>query len=479
MTAKGLMNRAHAYKAAVAENDAAESKDPDKGITMGLFCYPILMSADILMFKANKVPVGKDQKQHVEMARDIAQRFNHHFGETFVIPEAVIDEQTGRAPGPRRPQDVEELRQHDPALLPEKDLRKTILKIKTNSLEPGVPKDPDDSALFSIYAAFATKAETDAMRKRYADGIGWGDMKQLLFEYINEHLRAMRAEYERLIAAPDHVEAVLRAGAEKARQVSGPFLAEIRRARRRSTARLSGARRVGPGAAGRVRCMPRLRRRAGAASMEFLASATSRRTAYQRSTKELESMKIMEKWLGVGALGAIVMAAQVGAQEGPAPVEVQDLLEITATVKAVDLATRTVTVSDGAGNDYAIEAGPEVRNLAQVKVGDEVVVSYYSALAAEFKKPGEGVQLQTEAAAARAPVGERPAAVAGQRVTATIVIDSVNAEENTVTFTGPRGLRTVAVEDPSAQAFIKQLKKGDEVEVTYTEALAISVEPAK
>jgi tryptophanyl-tRNA synthetase len=228
VTAKGLMNRAHAYKAAVAENEAGESKDPDKGITMGLFSYPILMAADILMFKANKVPVGKDQKQHVEMARDIAQRFNHLFGKTLVLPEAVIDEHTAVLPGLDGRKMSKSYDNTIPLFLPEKELRKSIMKIKTNSLEPGQPKNTDDSALFQIYAAFATKAETAAVRKRYAEGIGWGDMKQLLFEYINDHLRAMRDEYERLIAAPDHVETVLRAGAAKARQVSGPFLAEIR-----------------------------------------------------------------------------------------------------------------------------------------------------------------------------------------------------------------------------------------------------------
>jgi translation elongation factor P/translation initiation factor 5A len=187
----------------------------------------------------------------------------------------------------------------------------------------------------------------------------------------------------------------------------------------------------------------------------------------------------MENLLRVSMVGAVVAFAQAGAQEGPAPVEVRDLLEITAKVDAVDLATRTVTVSDGAGNEYVVEAGPEVRNLEQVEVGDEVVVSYYSALAAEFKQPGEGDHaVRAEAAAGRAPAGERPAAVAGKQVTATIVIESVDAAENTVTFTGPRGLRTVLVETPAAQEFIRQLKKGDEVEVTYTEALAISVEPA-
>jgi tryptophanyl-tRNA synthetase len=186
------------------------------------------MSADILMFKANKVPVGKDQKQHVEMARDIAQRFNHHFGETFVLPDAVIAENTAVLPGLDGRKMSKSYGNTIPLFLPEKQLRKTIMKIKTNSLEPGEPKDPDDSALYSIYAAFATEDETKAIRKRYAEGIAWGEMKQTLFEYINEHLRAARDEYDHLIASPDHVEYLLRKGAEKARAVSVPYLAEIR-----------------------------------------------------------------------------------------------------------------------------------------------------------------------------------------------------------------------------------------------------------
>jgi tryptophanyl-tRNA synthetase len=228
MTAKGLMNRAHAYKAAIAENEANKAQDPDKGITMGLFCYPILMSADILMFRANKVPVGRDQKQHVEMARDIAQRFNHHFGETFVLPEAVISDNTAILPGLDGRKMSKSYGNTIPLFTPAKQLRKLIMKIKTNSLEPGEPKDPDDSALFQIYAAFATPAEATGLRQRYADGIGWGEMKQLLFEYIDDHLAPARDEYERLMAAPDHVEAVLRRGAEKARAVSEPLLHEIR-----------------------------------------------------------------------------------------------------------------------------------------------------------------------------------------------------------------------------------------------------------
>jgi tryptophanyl-tRNA synthetase len=163
------------------------------------------------------------------MARDIAQRFNHNFGETFVLPEAVIGDNVALLPGLDGRKMSKSYGNVIPLFTPEKELRKLVMKIKTNSLEPGQPKDTNDSALYDIYRAFATEAETDAVRKRYAEGIGWGDMKQLLFEYINDHLRGMRGEYERLIAAPDHVEAVLRAGAAKARQVSAPFLAEIRR----------------------------------------------------------------------------------------------------------------------------------------------------------------------------------------------------------------------------------------------------------
>jgi tryptophanyl-tRNA synthetase len=228
MTAKGLMNRAHAYKAAVAENEAAGNRDPDQAITMGLYCYPILMAADILMFNAAKVPVGKDQKQHVEMARDIAQRFNHHFGETFVLPEAVIGETVAVLPGLDGRKMSKSYGNTIPLFAGAKQLRKLIMKIKTNSLEPGQPKDTEDSALFAIYRAFATPEETAAMRERYAAGIGWGEMKQELFEYIDAELAPARAEYERLIAAPDFVETTLKRGAEKARAVSRPFLDEIR-----------------------------------------------------------------------------------------------------------------------------------------------------------------------------------------------------------------------------------------------------------
>jgi len=228
MTAKGLMNRAHAYKAAVAENEATPGRDPDQAIMMNLYSYPILMAADILMFKASKVPVGKDQKQHVEMARDIAQRFNHHFGETFVLPEAVIGDNIATLPGLDGRKMSKSYGNVIPVFAGEKELRKLVMKIKTSSLEPGQPKDPADSALYEIYRAFATDDEAAAVRNRYAEGIGWGEMKQVLFERINAEIAPARAEYERLIANPQEVEAILRAGAEKARSMSRPFLAEIR-----------------------------------------------------------------------------------------------------------------------------------------------------------------------------------------------------------------------------------------------------------
>jgi tryptophanyl-tRNA synthetase len=228
MTAKGLMNRAHAYKAAVSANEAAASKDPDQGITMGLYCYPILMAADILIFNAHEVPVGRDQKQHVEMARDIAARFNHHFGETFVLPEAIIKDESAVLPGLDGRKMSKSYGNTIQLFLPEKRLRKAIMKIKTNSQEPGEPKDPEQCSIFAIYRAFATPDEVAAMRERYAAGIAWGEAKEVLFQYLNEHLSTARHEYERLLAAPDHVERVLVAGGERARAFSVPFLKEIR-----------------------------------------------------------------------------------------------------------------------------------------------------------------------------------------------------------------------------------------------------------
>ncbi len=230
MTAKGLMNRAHSYKAAVQANVEDGDKDPDKGITMALYSYPILMAADILMFKASKVPVGRDQKQHVEMARDVAQRFNHHFGDVLVLPEPVIDEHTAVLAGLDGRKMSKSYNNTIPLFAPEKKLRKLVMKIKTNSLEPGEPKEIEGSTLFDMYKAFATPEETAEVEKLYADGIAWGAMKQMLFEYINEHISPARAEYDRLIADPGIVEDELQKGAARAREFATPYMDEIRKA---------------------------------------------------------------------------------------------------------------------------------------------------------------------------------------------------------------------------------------------------------
>lgn len=230
VTAKGLMNRAHSYKAMVQANEESGNGDPDKGITMALYSYPILMAADILMFKSTRVPVGRDQKQHVEMARDIAQRFNHRYGEHFVLPEAAISENTAVLAGLDGRKMSKSYNNTIPLFATDKQLRKLIMKIKTNSLEPGEPKDTRDSTLFDIYKAFASAEEVREVEKRYAEGIAWGEMKQLLFEYINEQIRPARDEYQRLLDNPGDVEQALLKGAERARAISVPFIEEIRHA---------------------------------------------------------------------------------------------------------------------------------------------------------------------------------------------------------------------------------------------------------
>jgi tryptophanyl-tRNA synthetase len=230
VTAKGLMNRAHAYKAAVAENEQSEDGDTDKGITMGLFSYPILMAADILMFNAHKVPVGKDQIQHIEMARDIASRFNHIYGEHFVIPEAVVDENAATLLGLDGRKMSKSYNNTIPLFEPENKLKKLINKIKTNSLEPGEPKDPETCTLFSTYRAFARPSEVEEIRKQYAEGIGWGEMKKILFEHINTHIAPARDRYQALMQAPEHIEEELQEGAKKARAISQPFIKELRKA---------------------------------------------------------------------------------------------------------------------------------------------------------------------------------------------------------------------------------------------------------
>jgi tryptophanyl-tRNA synthetase len=229
VTAKGLMNRAHAYKDSMQKNlDAGE--DADLGISMGLFSYPILMAADILIFNAHKIPVGRDQIQHIEMARDIAQRFNHIYGETFVLPEAAIEADVAVLGGLDGRKMSKSYGNTIPLFAPEKDLQKLINKIKTNLLEPGQPKDTSDSTLFQIWQAFATPQQTAYMREQFAAGIGWGQAKKELWALINDHIGAARERYQALIAEPGFVEAELKKGAEKARAEAAALLQKVRRA---------------------------------------------------------------------------------------------------------------------------------------------------------------------------------------------------------------------------------------------------------
>ena len=226
---KGLLNRAHAYKASVDKNTAAGT-DPDAGVSAGLFMYPVLMAADILMFNAHQVPVGRDQVQHIEMARDIAASFNHLYGQHFTLPEAAIEDHVALLPGLDGRKMSKSYDNTIPLFVPPEQLRKLIQGIVTDSRAPGAPKDTAGSALFQLYQAFANAKETAAFAQAYADGIAWGDAKQQLFERIDQEIAPMRAVYDQLIQDPAQIERTLKLGAEKARSTATPFTARLRHA---------------------------------------------------------------------------------------------------------------------------------------------------------------------------------------------------------------------------------------------------------
>jgi tryptophanyl-tRNA synthetase len=226
---KGLLNRAHAYKAAVEKNRAAGA-DPEAGVNMGLFMYPVLMAADILLFKANFVPVGRDQMQHIEMARDIAARFNHVYGKHLVLPEAAIEESVATLPGLDGRKMSKSYGNSIPLFASEGEMRKLIFSIVTDSRVPGEPKDSEGAAVFQIYQAFATPAQTTRMRAAFAGGIAWGEAKQALLELIELQLAPMRGRYQSLIADPAGIEQRLQDGAARARAIARPFIGELRRA---------------------------------------------------------------------------------------------------------------------------------------------------------------------------------------------------------------------------------------------------------
>ena len=226
---KGLLNRAHAYKAAMDAN-AAAGEDPDAGVTAGLYMYPVLMAADILGFRAHKVPVGRDQIQHIEMARDFAARFNHQYGEHLVLPEAVIEEAVATLPGLDGRKMSKSYDNTIPLFAPPAELRRLIFSIVTDSRAPRESKSTEGSALFQLYQAFSTPEQAADFARAFADGIAWGDAKQALFEQLDQQLAPLRAKYETLIAQPVEIEATLREGAEKARKIATPLLRELRHA---------------------------------------------------------------------------------------------------------------------------------------------------------------------------------------------------------------------------------------------------------
>lgn len=229
---KGLLNRAHAYKASVDKNVEA-GEDPDAGVTMGLFSYPVLMAADILMFNAQKVPVGRDQIQHVEMARDIGQRFNHLFGkgkDLFVLPEAVIEEEVATLPGLDGRKMSKSYDNTIPLFGTSKQLKEAIARIVTDSRLPGEPKDVDGSHLFTLYQAFASSTQQAEFRAELEAGLAWGEAKSRLYQLLEGELGEARERYNALIARPADLEDILLAGAAKARRIATPFLGELREA---------------------------------------------------------------------------------------------------------------------------------------------------------------------------------------------------------------------------------------------------------
>jgi tryptophanyl-tRNA synthetase len=224
---KGLLNRAHAYKAAVDAN-TAKQEDEDAGITAGLFMYPVLMAADIVLFGANKVPVGRDQVQHIEMARDFAARFNHLYGEHLTLPEAVVEESVATLPGLDGRKMSKSYDNTIPLFASKSELKKLIAGIVTDSKLPGEAKDPDNSHLFTLYQAFSSVEKSAGFRQALIDGLSWGEAKQALLETIDVEVAPMREKYEALIAKPELIEQQLQAGAEKTRAIAAPLMKELR-----------------------------------------------------------------------------------------------------------------------------------------------------------------------------------------------------------------------------------------------------------
>lgn len=229
-TPKGMMNRAHAYKASVDVN-MAEGNDPDAGVNMGLYTYPILMAADILLYGSHVVPVGQDQKQHIEMTRDMAQAFNNNYGETFIIPDAMIQPEVAVIPGVDGRKMSKSYDNVLPIFAPSKALRKRVMSIVTDSRPMEAPKDPETCNVFNIYKFFATAEEVAEMRALYArGGFGYGQVKQALFDVLERNFGEARSKYDAFVKDEAYLEKMLLEGAEKARAMGAPLMRKVRKA---------------------------------------------------------------------------------------------------------------------------------------------------------------------------------------------------------------------------------------------------------
>jgi tryptophanyl-tRNA synthetase len=336
-----MLNRAHAYKAAVDRN-AETGEDADAGITAGLYMYPVLMAADILAFDANQVPVGRDQIQHIEMARDIAQRFNHlHGGEFFVLPQVQIDEQVATLPG----LDGRKMSKSYDNTIPlfaggKKALRDTIMRIVTDSRAPGEPKDADGSALFTLFRAFASEHESAAYRQALEEGLGWGEAKQILYERIETDVAPMRERYEALMADPAGIETILLRGAAKARAIATPKLAALREVlglRSRAAAGASSAAKKTAGAGK----MPRFAsfRDADGKFRFRLLSAEGEQLLLSMAFADPKAAGALQKRIGsLGATGAVLQVKEQGMTldvDGEAVAETPDYADASARDEAL------------------------------------------------------------------------------------------------------------------------------------------------
>lgn len=228
MTPKGDMNRAHSYKDRVQKN-TEEKRDVDHGVNIGLYTYPVLMSADILLYDTNHVPVGKDQIQHVEIARSIAGRCNEYFGAgTLIEPQEVIQKSGSYIPG----LDGRKMSKSYGNIIPlwgtEKKLKKTINKIVTDTSAPEDAKDPNDCIIMEMYRLFANKEQVSALEKRYLEGIGWGHAKAELFEVVNEFLREPRDKFNYLMENKTELDEILEDGAARASAIAKETMKRVR-----------------------------------------------------------------------------------------------------------------------------------------------------------------------------------------------------------------------------------------------------------